>query len=564
MYPLIIIRVYAIFFVLLLLLQGCNTTYQPITDFSKVKNDSLLLADSIATSHLLRIKDTIRYLLMHDDAVVISSVELKSFYLQSNNEPIWQGKNRNSDGIALLKGSKFHGLNPNEYGVKLIDSLNNKILNDSAFNAQTHALIDVALSEGVLKYCEHLFHGKLKPKSIDANWNYSGRTMRNTDSIIYSCILNDKVNEIEWLFEPKYKWYSDLKTGLHKYYQLEENNREPLQLIYPGMVLHRGDSSSYLVLLKKKLNTLGLYTADSITPVFDSTLESSVKDFQNMHGLTPDGIPGVQTYLFLNWTLNTYIEALKVNMERTRWLPDSLPITHLMVNIPAYNLKLYHNSKEVFSSKVIVGKVKTKTPIFLSNIEYLVYNPCWTIPNSIATKKILPKLKTDSTYLDNHNMFICLNGKELNSGSIDYSEYSKNNFPYKIFQRSGSSNALGKVKFMFPNKYHVFLHDTPSQYLFKKDARAYSSGCIRVQHALKLASLIHSEIEENNTPMSVYLKKGYPEIVTLKKNIPINIFYLTCISNGETSKLYFYKDIYLRDYKVLTRLLKIDNSHIKM
>lgn len=468
-------------------------------------------------------------------------------YSQNKFQPLWYSLEQRAEGLALLKSSKNHGLLPNDYSVNIIEEL---IKNDTVFSAKNNATIDIFFTNGVLQYSKHLFNGRVNPKELNTEWNYNINLKSNQDSIILEFIKNCKISDIEIFFEHKTLLYKNLKAELYKYRHVNKDAFIPLS--YPNILLKEGDSNMHVLKLKKHLIELDYLNSNSKSSLFDDKLTKLLKQFQKTHGLTPDGIPGKNTYYYLSWPTQKYIDIIRVNMERCRWIPDLSNNTYLTVNIPEYKLRLYKNNKELFFSKVIVGKVKNKTPVFTSEIEYLVFNPCWTVPYSIATKKLLPKIKKDSTYLDRNNMFVGIGGTEIDSDSVNFINYSENNFPFKIYQRSCSSNALGVVKFIFPNKYQVFLHDTPNKKLFNKEWRAFSSGCIRLQNPLTLAEIILNDIDNNNTSISKYLSKNYPFIVELKKIISINITYFTCVYNNDN--IQYFNDIYGRDYKILKEL----------
>ncbi len=473
---------------------------------------------------------------------------LFQFYKENNFEPVWVTDSLIIAGIKLLNDAKFNGLNPEEYRISSIRKLNisrstNK--KDVAANIR----LDLALTRGIQLYIHQLQMGKLNPKQYHSGWPVKTGKKANSDTIILRFVKQGKVAEIENYFEPKYPDYAHLKKELADYIRKARQKSSEITPKYPGFILHKGDSNQFVGVLKTKFGIKGK------PRVFDQELEDSIKSFQHKHGLNSDGIPGKKTYEFLGWTSKRYIDALRVNMERIRWLPDPRPHTAIYVNIAASDLKLYHTDSLIFKSKVIVGKIKDQTPVYFSDINYLVFNPCWTVPNSITIKKILPRLKTDSLYLQHHNMFAGLNGAEESVEGIDFSKYTADNFPYKIYQRSGPDNALGKVKFMFPNPYNIYLHDTPGKSLFNLDNRALSHGCVRVNSAMNLASILLYTVDQHNKPVSYYLGKGYPIKVYLKRPVPLFILYQTCATDN--NEVIFYNDIYANDYKVLFDLDKV-------
>ncbi|MCP4073143.1 MAG: L,D-transpeptidase family protein [Hyphomicrobiales bacterium] len=243
-----------------------------------------------------------------------------------------------------------------------------------------------------------------------------------------------------------------------------------------------------------------------------------------------------------------------VNMERWRWLPSNLGKNYVLVNQAAFSVDIYNNNKKIDSRRVIVGKPYFKTPMFSHKIQYADFNPTWTVPRSIAGNEILPKLRKDPSYLAKRGYLLHTSWKAdapvMNAHSIDWQSVSSRNFPYRIVQPPGDSNALGQVKFLFPNRFNVYLHDTPSRSLFKKKARALSHGCIRVHEPLEFAATLYSlnsSLRRNKIDAIVASKKTTR--VKLNKPVPVHLTYFT-VWVSDNGKATFHKDIYKRDILV--------------
>jgi murein L,D-transpeptidase YcbB/YkuD len=473
---------------------------------------------------------------------------INDLYKKNNYSPIWFNLILRNEGLKLLESANKQGLSPNDYSIKTLKHLIDNINNSTVFDAKKNAMLDVMLTKNIILYSNHLLFGKINPKNIYPSWNYSNKVSYSIDSLILDKIDSDSILYLDKILEPKSNLYKHLKSNLQKYRNIK-NSLSENTYSYPNTTINIGDSSNQIFALKKYLCKLGYLSDKNINYTFDSDLKKAIMQFQSSHGLAPDGILGKNTYYALQWSPQKYIDEIRINMERCRWMPKKYPDTLLLVNIPEYKTTLYKNNEILFSSRVIVGKVKNKTPVFCSKIDRVVFNPCWTVPNSIATKKLLPRIKRDSTYLDKHNMFIRKNGVDQVVDSIDFSKYSTNNFPFKIYQRSCSTNALGRVKFVFSNKYQIYMHDTSNKRLFNKTNRAFSSGCIRLENPLNLAKIILKDIDNNSNNIKRYLSKPYPIAVKLKNQVPIFITYFTCtLSNNN---LVFLNDIYSYDYKIL-------------
>lgn len=540
---------------IILFVFACKSPYQQTTGIAVSGTDSMSIVE----------KDTLIPFVYPVNEVSLqlsqilntenkNDLTLLSVYNRNGNNPLWRSLKQKQEGLMLIDSCIFHGLNTYDYNSKRLKALYQKLSSDTIFNTSQHAQFDIQLTKSLIKYISHLQKGKLNPKSFWPSWNYPINSNEINDSVLVQLITENKLTGIDSLFQPKNMLYKKLKQEIKAWYINTEPTYENIK--YPGFVIKTGDSNTYVLQLKNRLQQKNYLRQDSLTMAFDSITIAALKKFQQKHGLNPDGKPGKRTYAFLNWKRQNYIDVLKVNLERLRWMFSEVPDNYIWVNIPEYKLKLYLRNQPQMQAKVVVGKYKNQTPVFSSAINYLVFNPCWTIPNSIANKSILPRYKKDSTFLVKRKMFIGKNGVEVNPSTVSFSDLAKENSVYKIYQRSSKSNALGKVKFMFDNKYSIYLHDTPSQSLFKKDYRALSHGCVRVQNALNIAGLILFDYDQHSRSIEFYLKKGYPDKVYLNKELPIMIHYYTCGYNYKSGVVQFYSDVYAKDYKVLEALSK--------
>lgn len=479
--------------------------------------------------------------------------DVSHYYEQKNFQPLWNTREKVTKGIAMVRHSHFHGLQPTDYFIDEIDNL----LQEGCYDKPDPlglAYIDIYLTSAVKRLSKHCVLGKLHPKKYFPTWNGYENHFSEFNSVFTQFIVQNKVDSLERGFRPQLTAYEAMYNEMVRLWFLKTSYFDYKSMDYPGQILRRGDTSLFVVDLKYALISRGYMNEEKPDDIFNDTLESAVKSFQRIHGLNPDGVPGPKTFFFLSWTIEDYQNVLRVNMERLRWYNNFLPDIRIEVNIPSADLVLSNADTILFKTKVIVGKFDNQTPVITSNIDYLVFNPCWTVPQSIAAKKFLKRMQRDTTFLDKRNMFITQNGREVDHDSIDFKQYTENNFPFKIYQRSSNDNALGKVKFMFPNSYSVYLHDTPGKSLFARDIRTYSHGCVRVQDAEYLAKLILSDIDKNTKPVDYYYKKGFPIKVYLKNEIPLYINYFTCRFNEELNEIQYFKDIYNYDHKMLSDL----------
>ncbi len=287
---------------------------------------------------------------------------------------------------------------------------------------------------------------------------------------------------------------------------------------------------------------------------YDEILEIAVKAFQGRHGLDADGIAGAKTFEALNVPVQTRINQLRMSLERLRWVDQDVSDDFVAVNIPDYRVFLLRDREIVWSARAQVGKPYRATPIFRGDIQYLELNPTWTVPPGILRNDILPRLKQDPGYVVNKNISVIdRDGRKVDPFSVDWSKYSRG-VPYTLRQEPGPNNALGRIKFIFPNEHFVFLHDTPSRSLFDRSERAFSSGCIRIDKPLELAELLLRDPDKwSQEDLQGVLDSRRTQRVNLKPREPVLILYLTASLDLDGS-IRFAKDIYGRDAELLAAL----------
>ena len=281
---------------------------------------------------------------------------------------------------------------------------------------------------------------------------------------------------------------------------------------------------------------------------YDRSLVEAVKAFQTSQGLSADGVIGQATRDALNLTPAQRAGVLALNIQRLRLLPGTLS-TGIMVNIPAFSLVYYQNGNEVLASRVIVGRPDRKTPMMSSALNNVVVNPPWNVPPTLARKDILPKVWNDPGYLERHNYTVLRgwNSKEaIDPWQVDWATITPANLPFRFQQAPGAHNSLGRYKFNMPSSDAIYLHDTPNHNLFQKDARALSSGCVRVNKASELANMLLQDAGWNDTRISDALKQGDTRYVNIRQNIPVNLYYLTAFV-GKDGRTQYRTDIYNYD-----------------
>ncbi len=482
--------------------------------------------------------------------VLFSQNELPKFYTSQDFAPVWNDKKNVDDLLVSLKYSYLEGLIPNDYHLKKIEALQNKKL-----NSEEKADLDMLMTDALLMYASHLIIGKVDQSKIRPGWDMPlNKLPVNVDSLLTLSLKQNNIKEDLESLKPQNFMYDYLKTGLEKYKGIARKGGWPE--IQGGMVMKKGVAEDRVLTLRKYLSITGdLDSYDETNNNFDDELENAVKQFQFRHNMTQDGVVGKGTLEQMNITVEQRIDMIRINLERARWVLHHLDSDFLVVNIAGFNIRRVTNDEVVFFSRVIVGKLHHESPIFKARLTYFVLNPTWTVPYSIATKETLPKLQKNPGYLADKNMEIMdRSGKVLDPSTIDFSQYSRNNFPFTVRQKAGPHNALGQVKFIFPNQYSVYVHDTPARSLFGREDRAFSHGCIRLDKKWELLLNLTDDPDEwNMAKINEVLKSGKTTNVNLKHPIDIVILYWTAGADKQ-DKLYFDKDVYDRDPEVLQAL----------
>jgi len=434
---------------------------------------------------------------------------------------------------------------------------------------------DTALSLTFLRYLNDLHDGRVPPER--QNFYLKPKSAIDLVSRIYTAIKTESVFELAQNMEPKLHPYQQLKIALKKYRHLNAQFKEPVHFNF-DRTLRPGDWSTQVGKLQNYLNSLN---SPSLTPkietnqntktnnTYTGSVVTKVRNLQADYNLKSDGVIGKQTLELLNTPLSKRIEQIELSMERLRWLPDQPSGPFILVNIPAFQLWAYNTDKAKNDSlhmKVIVGKSyaddkdedkksSLQTPIFSGNISYLVFRPYWNIPYSILTEEILPLLERDPTYLERNDLEIVANFSHQAAPLPSTPENIKQLYSKKLHlrQRPGRKNALGHIKFMFPNNYNIYLHDTPGTSLFSRTKRDFSHGCIRVENPSALALFTlrnNSGWTEQKIADAMY--SDAPSIVDLEQKIPVLIFYSTALATQ--SRISFYPDIYDHDSALSTAI----------
>lgn len=476
---------------------------------------------------------------------------LRSFvpaWIDSNGEPIAAA----GRFVTHLRGVATEGLVPAHYRP---DELAARLdaVTDGQGSLDQLVDLDLLLSDAWLTLARHLLRGRVDPEVLYGQWLASPRE-RDLVSLLDTALANGDPVGVFAELEPAYPNYARLRDALAELRQIDPASEPPR--VASGFALRLGDEDPRVPSIRRRLRFTGdLPEGASLDDTrFDGLVDAGLLSFQARHGLEADGIFGRGTRAMLNRSPADLVAQVEVNMERYRWLPRAPESRHLRVNIADFRLELVEENEVVMAMDVIVGEPFRQTPVFSGNMTYLVFSPSWHLPPTIAREDILPRLKRDANALAEDGIRVLQgwgeNEREIDPTSVDWRRVSSRNLPYHFRQDPGPNNALGRVKFMFPNRFSVYLHDTPARQLFDRAQRDFSSGCIRVERPADLAT--HLLLEDPAwTPQRVAeaMASGTEQTVTLPRALPVHLYYLTAWVD-ENGELQARQDIYERDARL--------------
>ncbi len=437
--------------------------------------------------------------------------------------------------ITVLENSAKKGLVPKNYHIDAIKS------------AQGNAA-DVLLTEAVLSYMRDLSVGQPELIKADKEWLLP-RDEFSPETLLVPNLESEKLSQLLQDIEPKHVQYQRIQKALGDV--LEKSQLLEKEELFPeGAKLAKGDQGERVKKLRQRLAYLN-YPAESGKNelVFDQNLKEAVMAFQKDHLLEPDGVVGARTQKELNLTNKDRVYQLMTNLERWRWMPKDMGSHYLVVDIPGFEYYVMKEGKETMRAKTVVGMAQRSTPVFMASMNHIVFAPYWHVPRSMAVKDKLPQLKRDPERLARSKIRIFdRDGNEIDPTMVDWSQYNTNNFPYRLRQDPGSYNALGKVKFMFPNKHAIYLHDTPQKSLFSKTERTFSSGCIRIENPIELAEYFLKDQDWKVDKIKSAYNGNSEKTIRLKEEMrfPVYTLYMT-VNVGDDGAVQYRSDIYSRD-----------------
>lgn len=499
---------------------------------------------------------------------------LSDFYEKRDFNPLWTTDNgltpQAHQLIAGIEEAELDGLISEDYHLTrlnaLIQDINSDLIRGQRLASQKLADLELLLMDAFLLFSSHLLSGRVIPNTVDSTWLFFDPV--SDIAPILNSNASDRIESFLDELRPAHPGYYRLRNALKHYIGIHKKGGWPS--VPSGPNLRNGDASDRIDKIRKRL----IATEDMNPPArnvsiteFDESLMKGVQRFQRRHGIEPDGVVGVATLAAMNVPVEDRIRQIELNLERWRWLPHDLGFRYILVNIADYSLAVVENQITVLEMRAVVGKTLRRTPVLSEKLKYLVLNPFWNIPLKIAVEDKLPIIRKNPLYLAQQHIKVFENWREdapeINPVIINWYLVNANNFPYRLRQDPGPSNALGRIKFMFPNKFSVYLHDTPERGLFKKASRDFSSGCIRIEKPVELAKyLLRNDPHWPDQKIMETIESGITTVIHVKDTIPIHLLYWTAWAT-EAGTVHFGNDIYDRD-PPLARALKAklkENPH---
>ncbi len=482
-----------------------------------------------------------------DPDELFDPIAVRRFYELRGFEPAWTGPGCHAalqSLVGAIGNSESHGLQAHDYHLDgLIGS------------GRCDATRELLATDAWLALAAHLHAGRVDPQTVEPDWTATRPSIDAVALLEQALAEGDVAGALERL-APGDPLYAELRKTLARFRGYAARSR--WTGIESGPTLRLGDSGIRVEQLRARLLLSGLLEADPAPGPdagFDATVESAVRAFQRRANLEPDGVVGTLTLAQLNRRANDRIDQIRASLERLRWLPADMGRRNIRVNIADFQLEAWADGAIERVHQVIVGQLYRSTPSFSGKITHLVFSPWWEVPRSLAVRDKLPLFKRDAGAVTRLGyVVIDRNGSIVDPAGIDWKALSSGNFPFRLRQRPGPQNALGAVKFMFPNKHNVYLHDTSTPALFGRVRRNFSSGCIRVESALDLAQWLLAPMPEwSRERIDAAAIAGAEQTVMLAEPVAVHLIYLTAVSDGNGG-VRFVDDLYQRDPALISAL----------
>ncbi len=496
---------------------------------------------------------------------------LVRFYRYRGFEPAWVDRYglRPEGAMALAAVSQAgdQGLRYADYQDPWLDDLlggmlTRPVIIGSSFEGKQIQL-DLVITTMVLRYAWHCTEGRIAADMPRIEQPSPKATSLDLAMTLAEAVSCGRLEDFFTRLGPSHAAYRALRRSLPRYRRIQRSGGWPT--IPGGPTLQLGDCGPRVAQLRKRLAAAGDTPSASRSPedCFDDDLATAVERFQRRHGLYPDGIAGARTLAALNVPVEQRIRQIQLSMERWRWMPADLGARYVLVNIPGFEMQVVEAGEVVKAMRTIVGRKRRPTPTMASLITYLEINPYWYVPPKIAREDLLPKIQKDPNFLVRQNFRVFdgwnKDARELDPAAIDWASLSEEHFPWHLRQEPAAHNALGRVKFIFPNPWSVYIHDTPVKGLFRRSSRPFSSGCVRVEEPMALMSLLLKSQGWEPERLSEAVVSNRRQVVVLDEPMPVYLVYLTAWA-GPGGEIHFREDIYGNDARLLSTLTSRDTA----
>lgn len=483
-------------------------------------------------------------------------IQLKTgvYYRANEYQRSWLKKGRPNKMykafVDEVRGSARYGFNPADYDVNALEKAVDSLYDTRKRTSADISELDIRITATFFLFTTHLIEGRVRyPGAKDFVWE-RGMPLENDIALLMAMDSGSDLRKKLDDLHPKDAQYERLQDALQRYRQLAE--ADTLPWIPQPLNVEPGDRHEAIAIVRRKLRAADykLPKAEDET-VFDPGLAEAIKDFQERHGLDPEGKFDRETVRFLNIPFEAKANLIAVNLERLRWHPRVAGKgDEIVVNVPEYMLRVYRNGNEKMRMRVVLGAQYTPTPVFADTLKYIVFNPTWAVPQSIFAEEFLPRLREDPSHYDPERFSFFKNNEPIDPLEEDWNDKDLDSTAYRVVENPGEKNSLGKVKFIMPNDHSIYLHDTPADQLFTREDRALSHGCIRLEKPEELANYLLPGNEWSRKKIEGLMESPEPVHVDLPEPVPVYIVYRTAWVE-DRNVVHFREDIYGHDERHL-------------